>query len=132
MNTSTQTTNGDTSNLTSDGISLRQAGASITFAGPDEADIIGQERPDGSVWLRPTKPLPPFSSRLTERLEYWAQLTPNQPFLAVRHSDGWQTVTYGDALKAARSIAQFLLNRGLENANPILVLSGNGIEHALL
>jgi feruloyl-CoA synthase len=105
---------------------------SITFAGPDEADIIRQERSDGSVWLRSTKPLPPFSSRLTERLEYWAQLTPNQPFLAARHTDGWQTVTYGDALKAARSIAQALLNRGLENANPVLVLSGNGIEHALL
>jgi feruloyl-CoA synthase len=105
---------------------------SISFVGPDEADIIRQERPDGSVSLRSTKSLPPFSSRVTERLEYWAQLTPNQPFLAARHSDGWQTVTYGDALKAARSIAQALLNRGLENANRVLILSGNGIEHALL
>ena len=105
---------------------------SITLAGPDGADIIRQERPDGSVWLQSTKPLPPFSTRVTERLEHWARLTPNQPFLAARHSDGWQTVTYGDALTAVRSIAQALLDRGLENANPVLVLSGNGIEHALL
>jgi hypothetical protein len=44
---------------------------SITFVGPDEADFIRQERPDGSVWLRSTKSLPPFSSRVTERLKYW-------------------------------------------------------------
>ena len=107
-------------------------GLTNAFAGPDAADIIRQERPDGSVWLQSTKPLPPFSTRVTERLEYWARLAPNQPFLASRHSDSWQTVTYGDALTAVRSIAQALLDRGLENANPVLVLSGNGIEHALL
>jgi hypothetical protein len=62
---------------------------SIALSGPPEADIIREERPDGSVWLQSTKPLPPFSTRVTERLEHWARLTPNQPFLAARgHSVG--------------------------------------------
>jgi acyl-CoA synthetase (AMP-forming)/AMP-acid ligase II len=67
------------------------------------------------------KPLPPFSHRVTERLEYWAQLTPNQPFLAQRASKGWRIITYRSTLNAVRSIGA-LLDRGLEKANPVLVL----------
>jgi hypothetical protein len=105
----------------------------IALSSPaDDANIIREERSDGSVWLRSTKPLAPFSHRVTERLEHWAQFTPDRPFLAQRAPEGWRTITYRSTLNAVRSIGQALLDRGLEKANPVLAPSGNGIEHALL
>jgi feruloyl-CoA synthase len=52
--------------------------------------------------------------------------------LARRSEAGWREVTYADALDAARRIGQALLDRGLGQSRPVLILSGNGIEHALL
>jgi feruloyl-CoA synthase len=99
----------------------------IALSSPaDDANIIREERSDGSVWLRSTKPLAPFSHRVTERVEYWAQFTPDQPFLAQRAPEGWRTITYRSTLNAVRSIGQALLDRGLEKANPVLAPSGNG------
>jgi feruloyl-CoA synthase len=44
----------------------------------------------------------------------------------------WQRITYAAALAAARSIGQGLLDRGLGPTRPLVILSGNGIDHALL
>jgi feruloyl-CoA synthase len=44
----------------------------------------------------------------------------------------WRHVTYADALARTRRIAQALLDRGLSVERPVVILSGNGIEHALL
>ena len=44
----------------------------------------------------------------------------------------WRTVTYSQAVEAARSIGQALLDRGLSTERPVAVLSGNDVEHALL
>jgi len=45
---------------------------------------------------------------------------------------GWRTLKYGEALEKARTIGQFLLARNLSAERPLVVLSGNDIEHALL
>ena len=63
---------------------------------------------------------------------------PDRSFLAqrVRSADGtrgdWRHVTFAQALDAARRIAQALLDRGLSAARPVVILSENDIEHALL
>lgn len=59
---------------------------------------------------------------------------PERPFLREREGSGgpWRTATYGEALSAAESIAQSLIDRGLHQESPVLILSGNSIEHALL
>jgi feruloyl-CoA synthase len=41
-------------------------------------------------------------------------------------------VTYLEALNSACAIGQALLDRGLSVSRPVLILSGNGIEHGLL
>jgi feruloyl-CoA synthase len=41
-------------------------------------------------------------------------------------------VTYADAWHTARNIAQGLLNRGLNAERPVVILSENSLEHALL
>ena len=47
-------------------------------------------------------------------------------------SGGWRTLTYAETLGAVRGVAQALLDRNLGAERPLVILSGNSIEHALL
>jgi feruloyl-CoA synthase len=70
---------------------------------------------------------------LTDRLAHWAGEAPDRTFLAVRREDGgWRRLTYAAALEGTRRIAQALLDRRLSADRPVVILSGNGIEHALV
>jgi feruloyl-CoA synthase len=91
-----------------------------------------ESRADGTLRVESATKLGPYPDRVTERLSHWAAVEPDRVFLASRDGEGWQTVTYGEALDAARAIGQALLDRGLSVTRPVLILSGNGIEHALL
>jgi feruloyl-CoA synthase len=99
-------------------------------------DAIFQSAPDGSLLVRNTARLGPYPDRLGDRLQQWAMVAPDRVLLASRAGQdagqGWCSVTYREALNAARSIAQALLDRGLSATRPVLILSGNGIEHGLL
>ncbi|MBI4520942.1 MAG: feruloyl-CoA synthase [Gemmatimonadetes bacterium] len=89
--------------------------------------------PDGTLYLRSPYPLGPYATKLTERLELWAERVPDRTFLAERDAGGgWQRLTYGQALGRVRPLAQALLDRGLSQDRPLAILSGNGAEHALL
>jgi feruloyl-CoA synthase len=99
--------------------------------GPAHVEI--ERRPDGAMVVRSVAALAAFPSRLSERLEHWAQMAPDRVFLAQRGTDGaWRKVGYAQALAAARSIGQALLDHGLSPQRPLAILSGNGIEHGLL
>lgn len=65
-------------------------------------------------------------------LEHWAQVDPEAVFLAERSGPGWREVTYGAALEQVRTIAAALLERGMGAGTPILILSGNSVDHGLL
>ncbi len=89
-------------------------------------------REDGSVLLR-TQALGAYPERLTDRLEYWAARAPQRVLFAQRDgSGGWRSVTYAQALEQARAIGAYLLEKELSPERPLVVLSGNDIEHALL
>ena len=45
---------------------------------------------------------------------------------------GWRQITYAQLLTSARHIASALLARGLSADQPIVILSGNSIDHALM
>ena len=88
---------------------------------------------NGVRYVRPTLPLGPYPERITERLEFWAACVPDRVFLADRDPAGaWREITYGETLDRVRRIGQALLDRGLSRERPILILSGNSIEHGLL
>lgn len=90
-------------------------------------------RADGTMIVRADAPLGAYPKRATERLMYWAERTPSQPMLAWRGASGdWETLTYGDAFAAVRRIGQALLDRGLSDERPVVILSGNDRQHALL
>ncbi|MGJ7496734.1 feruloyl-CoA synthase [Variovorax sp. RT4R15] len=96
------------------------------------------EAPSGARYLKAEAELAPYPERMSDRLHHWASVAPDRTFIARRERlpDGstgdWQRVSYAEALHKARSIAQGLLNRGLDADRPVAILSENGIEHALL
>jgi feruloyl-CoA synthase len=91
------------------------------------------ERADGTIYARSPLPLGPYPDRITERLEHWAGHCPERTFMARRDNAGeWQRLTYGDTLRRVRSVGQALLDRRLSADRPVVILSGNSLEHAVL
>jgi len=92
-----------------------------------------REGSDGVVYLASPRALGPYPDRITDRLQHWAWEASSRVFLAQRDlTGGWRTLTYADALDRVGRVAQAILNRRLSPERPILILSGNGIEHAIL
>jgi feruloyl-CoA synthase len=90
-------------------------------------------RDDGTVYLKPKRALGEYPDRLTDRLHHWARFEPNRVFMAERDlSRGWRQITYTQLMASTRSIASALLARGLSPDAPIVILSGNSIDHALV
>jgi feruloyl-CoA synthase len=90
-------------------------------------------RDNGVVVVRSTDTLREYPARVTDRLELWAEQAPNRIFLAQRAADdSWQTITYSETLHRVRKLASGLLKNGLSPTRPLIILSGNSIEHALL
>lgn len=99
--------------------------------GPNSVSLT--HGPAGSMYVRSNHPLGSYPARLTDRLDYWAEKTPDQIFLAQRDAHGnWRTKTYAETRREARNVAQGLLQRPLSAERPIAVLSGNDIEHGLI
>ena len=92
-----------------------------------------ERRDDGTIYLRPKIPLAEYPVRLTDRLHHWASAEPNRVFMAERDATGgWRKITYAQLLASSRRIASALLARGLSAEKPIVILSGNSIDHALM
>lgn len=100
--------------------------------------VVLRDGAPGVHYLRAEQPLQDYPARMTDRFKHWAQVAPDRTFLArrIRLADGqtgdWQHVSYAQAWAAARSIAQALINRLLSDKHPVVLLSGNDLEHALL
>ncbi|WP_104903567.1 feruloyl-CoA synthase [Pseudomonas sp. LH1G9] len=83
----------------------------------------------GVLHMRSLEPLAELPQRLLDRLLHWAQVRPEQTFVAARDGDGWRRVSYAQMLDSVRAIAQSLLRYGLSAEKPLVLLSGNDIEH---
>ena len=95
--------------------------------------VILEARPDGTRLFRSALALPDYARCSGEWLERWAAATPDAILIAERGADGeWIRVSYGEALARVHRIAAWLLGQRLTPERPVLVLSDNGIEHALL
>ncbi|HTQ80518.1 MAG TPA: feruloyl-CoA synthase [Thermoanaerobaculia bacterium] len=96
-------------------------------------DLAAYPLPGGGLLLRSRQELAPFFRCLGEPLHRWAREAPDRTFLAERTAgDDWRRVSYGEALAAVESLASALLDRGLGADRPVVLLSDNGIDHALL
>src|SRR5260370_23799136 len=102
----------------------------ISFGNPD---VRVERGADGTIYLRPKAQLGDYPVRITDRLHHWASAEPNRIFMAERNAArGWRQITYAELLTSSRHIASALLARGLSAGRPIVILSGNSIDHALI
>ncbi|MBH1965453.1 MAG: feruloyl-CoA synthase [Comamonadaceae bacterium] len=91
-----------------------------------------------SQYLAAEACLQSYDERMSDRLIHWAKTTPDETLIAQREraADGslgaWRRISYSQALDAARRIGQGLLNRGLSAERPVIILSDNSLDHALL
>jgi len=95
--------------------------------------VVADRRADGSIVLKSTVPLGESARCVGDWLEHWAAQTPDRIFLGERaNADApWTTVTYGHALGQVRAAAAWILAQGLSAERPLVILSDNGIDHAL-
>jgi feruloyl-CoA synthase len=102
----------------------------ISFSDPK---VTVDRRADGTIYLRPQQALVEYPARLTDSLHHWAAVAPERLFMAERdHHGGWRKITYAELLSSSHRIASSLLARDLSAERPLLILSGNSIDHALM
>lgn len=90
-------------------------------------------RDDGALLVESPQELGEFRRDLGSYLRQWAARAPSRDFLCERGASGeWKSVTYAQALVGARSVAQWLLDQGMNGNTPVLILSTASIEHGVL
>ncbi len=98
-----------------------------------DAHVTVEQDARGHTLLRSAAALGAYPERITERLLKWAGEAPDRTFIARRDASGaWRRISYREALANARSIGQALLERGLCAERPLVILSENDLEHAML
>ena len=102
----------------------------ISFCDPA---VSIERRADGVIYLRPQAALGDYPGRLTDQLHHWAEAAPERIFMAERGAGGgWRQITYAELLTSSRHIASGLHARDLSAEKPVVILSGNSIDHALV
>ncbi|MDM0028099.1 feruloyl-CoA synthase [Variovorax saccharolyticus] len=89
---------------------------------------------DGSFALRSPVALKPHARCVGEWLERWARETPDALALAERDDSGeaWRKLDYAALRRAVGAVAQGLLDLGVPKQRPVVILSDNAIDHAVL
>lgn len=96
-------------------------------------ELTYEYREDGTILMRQKGELPEHDPLIADYLDKWADKTPDQTWIARRHEGGdWRRISYGQARANARAIGAALLDMGLGPDRPLLILSENSLEHALL
>jgi feruloyl-CoA synthase len=87
---------------------------------------------NGVTVLRSPQKLAAYPRSLGEHLEHWATVAPERHFLAERAGSGWRRLSYREVRTHVHAIGAALLARGLGVHRPVMVLSDNSVDHALL
>ena len=106
----------------------RDAAASGLFS---PAAVDREDRADGSVVLRSRHPLGPYPATIVEVFTGRARDHPGRILVAQRDGGGWRALSWGEAAVQVETLARSLLDRGV-SGRPVMILSGNSIEHLLL
>ncbi|MCK9511729.1 MAG: feruloyl-CoA synthase [Pigmentiphaga sp.] len=103
----------------------------VALGGSLKASFV--DRADGALLIESVEPLQGYPDHLGLCLIRGATEHGERVLVARRGADGqWIEITWAQALAQARNIAQALLDRKLGPDRPILVLSGNDLEHFML
>jgi feruloyl-CoA synthase len=91
-----------------------------------------EHRADGTSIVRSVETLGAYPRSIVDALEDWAGRTPDTVLIADRDGDGWRRLSFAQVLERVPPLAQALLDAGLSPERPLMIISGNEIEHLLL
>ncbi len=94
--------------------------------------VIREDREDGAILLRSGYERSQVAPSTGAWLDHWARAAPDRVFLAERSGEGWRQVSYAEARGEVMRLARGLLDLGLGPDRPLVILSGNSVDHALL
>jgi feruloyl-CoA synthase len=99
-----------------------------------ERDIEVDRRDDGTIVMRSRVPLNPYPDHVPSLLRRWGTEAPERTWLAQRRGPerAWRRVSYGEGLATVDAVSQALIDHGLGPDRPVMILSANSLEHALL
>ena len=95
-------------------------------------DVSSEQHSDGTLILRSNAEMGDVVDTSADWLHRWSNEAPERIFLAERSGAGWREESYKSTLQKVRAIAESLLSRGMGSDTPILIMSGNGVDHGLL
>ncbi|MGE5566120.1 MAG: feruloyl-CoA synthase [Parcubacteria group bacterium] len=97
-----------------------------------------ERRADGSIIIEQAYDMPPYWPSIPDLFVARAEAYPERDFIAKREPlpgggwGEWRKITFGEALKQTRRLAQAMIDRGLGPDAPVMVISGPSIEHGLM
>ena len=97
---------------------------------PQEVDV--EKREDGTLILRSPIKLEEYEVNVGNKFKKTCEQVPENIWLAERDNEAWTKLSYKKALKNINSISQYIIDNGLNQKKPIMILSGNSINHGLL
>jgi feruloyl-CoA synthase len=100
---------------------------------PEPATLV-ERRADGTLILRSAKPPPVINQHsFADFLPVWAQRRGETLAFCERDAQGaWRSLTWNALWQQVQAVAAGLLELGLGPAKPLVLLSGNSIEQAVL
>ncbi|MEM8616673.1 MAG: AMP-binding protein, partial [Pseudomonadota bacterium] len=95
------------------------------------------ERRGEATYLSNGQPLKDYPPHMLWPLKYWAEHAPDRVWLAQRDpvepgKPGWQELSYGEAWARVQALAQGFLNAGAGQDAPVMILSRNTRDPALV
>jgi feruloyl-CoA synthase len=95
--------------------------------------IVQTTLPDGTRLFRSTEELAEPARSVADLLRTAARAHPDRVLVAQRDpARAWRKRSYAEVLRQANGIGQALLDRGLGPHRPLIVLSGNSIDHLVI
>jgi feruloyl-CoA synthase len=103
----------------------------LPMKGPD---ISVERAPGGVIYMRSNHPPGDRPRSIPHLLDSKAAQHPDRPFLKQREPNHgpWRSVSYGEAARFSGAAAEKFYALGLGPHAPLMILSGNSIEHAIL
>jgi feruloyl-CoA synthase len=96
-------------------------------------EVVREDRGDGTFILRHPRALQPYARCIGDWLDHWARTTPDAHFLCEKDKAGtWLKLTYRQVRERVGRLSQGLLDAGLPEGRPVVILSDNSIDAALL
>jgi feruloyl-CoA synthase len=95
-------------------------------------DVTCAKAADGTLRYASRTPLEPYDPSLANLFRSAVERAPQRAMIAERVGEGWRAVRYDEARGMVDALAAALLERGLSAERPLMILSANSVEHALL